>query len=119
MIMKRERIAKLLHYSIDNFLREHFPLSSCDCLITVTTVKVTPDGKKADVFLSFMTLGRKEEVGEKIVQDLIKRIEEEKVLLKREIAFRLGRKLRVLPEVHFSRDERASKVSRIEELLGK
>lgn len=78
-------------------------------LITVTGVRVSPDLGVAKVYLSLFPVKDKPAVME--------RIKEQGHRLRGELGQRVGRNLRVIPELHFHLDDSLDRAEEIDRLL--
>lgn len=77
-------------------------------MVSISTVKVTPDLLEARIYLSiFQTEG----------QAALKRVEERKWEIKKELAARVKQQLRRIPELKFFLDETLDHVFKMEELF--
>jgi ribosome-binding factor A len=80
-------------------------------MVSISAVKVTPDLLEARIYLSLFQ-----------VQDadaVIKRIEDRKGELKKELGLRVKQQLRRMPELRFFRDDTLDHVFRMEEIFKK
>lgn len=78
-------------------------------MVSISSVKITPDLLEARVYLSIF--GVADEKG------LLKKIEERKWEVKKELAARVKTQLRRIPELKFFLDETLDQVFRMEELF--
>jgi ribosome-binding factor A len=80
-------------------------------MVSISTVKVTPDLLEARIYLSLFQ-----------VQDadaVIKRIEDRKGELKKELGLRVKQQLRRMPELRFFKDDTLDHVFKMEEIFKK
>jgi ribosome-binding factor A len=81
------------------------------CLVSIASVKVTPDLLEARVYLSLFQSSDKEAV--------LKRIEEAAHEIKRELASQVKHQLRRMPEIKYFIDDTLEQVFKLEKLFEK
>lgn len=92
------------------FLQEMKPVLG-NSLITVTGVRITPDMAIARIYVSIMPLGGIEK--ERVMQGIVENNSD----LRRRLGIRVGKQLRIIPELQFFLDESLDEVEKIEQLL--
>ena len=80
-------------------------------MVSISSVKVTPDLLEARIYLSLYQVGSAEKV--------IRYFEERKPEIKRELSSRVKHQLRRMPELKFFHDDTLDQVFRIEEIFRK
>ena len=80
-------------------------------MVSVSSVKITPDLLEARVYLSIYNVQDKKEV--------LKKIEERQWEVKKELAARVKHQLRRIPELKFFLDDTLDQVFKMEELFNK
>lgn len=80
-------------------------------MISISAVKVTPDLLEARIYLSFFQIDDKEE--------MLKKIKERNWEVKKELAARVGKQLRRMPELHYFLDDTLDYVYKMENLFTK
>lgn len=80
-------------------------------MISISSVKITPDLLEVRVYLSLFQV--------KDPQGMRKKIEDRKWEIKKELAARVGKQLRRMPELHFYIDDTLEHAFKIESLLKK
>jgi len=80
-------------------------------MVSISSVKVTPDLLEARVYLSFFQVAD--------AQEALKRIQEKAGEIKRELGNRVRQQLRRIPEVKYFRDDTLDHVFRMEEIFRK
>ncbi len=78
-------------------------------LVTVTTVKVSPDLGQAKIYLSVYNTENK--------QAVILEMEEEKIRLKQSLASRLRKQVRRIPDIQFFLDDTLDEMFRLRDLF--
>ena len=105
---RSERVADVIHRTLANFIRDKFREDKRVGMVTISSVKVSPDLKHAKVFVTIL-----EEA--KTAESLL-------ILNQAAGSFRLhlakSLKLRVVPTVAFILDEAEARARRIYTLLG-
>lgn len=85
-------------------------------MVSVSSVKVTPDLLEARIYLSIFKTGNPEEQNSKAVID---KIEDRHWEIKKELASRIKNQLRRIPELKFFLDDTLDHVFKMEELFKK
>lgn len=92
------------------FLTEMRPLLGSS-LVTVTGVRITPDLAIARIYVSILPLaGASKEA-------LMKAILDNNADLRRRLGLRVGKQLRIIPELQFFLDESLDEIEKIDRLL--
>ncbi len=103
------KVSRLVQRELGNIFQQDIKSLFHKAFITVTQVRISPDLATAKVYLSFM-----------LVDDPSKglqMIESRKKDVRRMLSTRIGRKMRVVPELHFYLDDSADYASRIDKIL--
>jgi ribosome-binding factor A len=80
-------------------------------MVSVSSVKITPDLLEARIYLSIYNTAEKKEV--------LKKIEDRQWEVKKELAARVKQQLRRIPELKFFLDDTLDQVFKMEELFSK
>jgi ribosome-binding factor A len=80
-------------------------------MISISSVKITPDLLEVRVYLSLFQV--------KDPKAMLKKIEERKWEIKKELTAKVGKQLRRMPELHFYLDDTLEHAFKIENLLKK
>ena len=80
-------------------------------MVSISSVKITPDLLEARVYLSFFQVAD--------AQEALKKIQEKAGEIKRELGNRVRQQLRRIPEVKYFRDDTLDHVFRMEEIFKK
>jgi len=80
-------------------------------MVSISSVKITPDLLEARVYLSFFQVAD--------AQEALKKIQEKAGEIKRELGNRIRQQLRRIPEVKYFRDDTLDQVFRMEEIFKK
>jgi ribosome-binding factor A len=108
--IRQSKINKLLLKELSELFRAEARNLFGGAFITVTVVRVSPDLGVAKVYLSIMGNNSK---------NALKMIEEKNKEIRKRVGNKLGRQLRVIPELHFYIDDSLDYAMKIEELLKK
>jgi len=108
---RQERVRSLLKRDLSEIFQrighEIFP----GVMFTVTTVRISPDLSIATVYLSLFPATDKEAVLHKVRENSSK--------IRFELGKRVGKQLRIVPELRFFIDDSLDYIDRIDELLKK
>jgi len=108
---RQKQVAGLLNEEL-NQIFQRLGLTMLDGgMVSISSVKVTPDLLEARIYLSFFQVQNPEET--------MKKIEERAWEIKRELAARVSKQLRRMPELKFFRDDTLDHVFKMEELFKK
>jgi ribosome-binding factor A len=80
-------------------------------MVSISSVKITPDLLEARIYLSLFQV--------KDAEAVIRRIEERKGELKKELGLRVKQQLRRMPELRFFKDDTLDHVFKMEEIFKK
>ncbi|NJL14230.1 MAG: 30S ribosome-binding factor RbfA [Microscillaceae bacterium] len=106
---RQQKVARLLQKELGEIFQQDAKHLFNQAFITVTTVRVTPDLGIARVYLSFLLVNNKKEALEDI-QDKTRAV-------RQLLGQRIGKSLRIVPELHFYLDDTAEYASHIDALL--
>ena len=108
---RQKQIAGLLNEEM-NVIFQRLGLNMIDGgMVSISSVKVTPDLLEARIYLSFFQV--------KDVEAALKRIEDRHHDIKKELAAHVRHQLRNVPVLKFFRDDTLDQVFRMEELFRK
>jgi ribosome-binding factor A len=108
---RQKQIGGLIQEEL-NKIFQRFGLNMLDGgMVSISSVKITPDLLEARVYLSFF----------KVVdaQEALKKIQDKAGEIKRELGNRVRQQLRRIPEVKYFRDDTLDHVFRMEEIFKK
>lgn len=107
--IRQKKVAKLIQKELgDIFLREARNLFD-NAFMTVTLVKISPDLSFAKVYLSLFQV--------KDQKKLMEKITEEKWRIRKWLAERVKKQLRIVPEIAFFIDDSLDYLEKIDQLL--
>jgi ribosome-binding factor A len=108
---RQKQVAALLNEELSDIFRRHGLNIIDNGMISISAVKMTPDLLEARVYLSFF------QIADPTV--MLNKIKERNWEIKKELAARVGKQLRRMPELHFFYDDTLEYVFKMEELFGK
>jgi ribosome-binding factor A len=108
---RQKQIGGLIQEEL-NKIFQRFGLNMLDGgMVSISSVKITPDLLEARVYLSFFQVAD--------AQEALKKIQEKAGEIKRELGNRVRQQLRRIPEVKYFRDDTLDHVFRMEEIFKK
>lgn len=108
---RQKQVAAVINEELNNiFLRMGLTMSEGG-MISISSVKVTPDLFEARIYLSFFQIKDKE--------GMLTKIKDRSKEIRRELGVRVRHQLRSIPELAFYMDDTLDYVFKIEELLKK
>ncbi len=108
---RQKQIAGVLNEAMSDIFRK-LGLNIIDGgMVSISTVKVTPDLLEARVYISFFQV--------KDIDAAIKKIEDKHWLIKKELSLSIKQQLRRVPELKFFLDDTLDHVFKMDELLNK
>lgn len=106
---RQQKYAKLIQKELGEiFQRESRPLVG-NAMVTVTRVMMSPDLGLARVYLSFLLANNKE---------LFEQINDAKKSIRRNLGNRIGKTVRVIPELAFFMDESSAYAQHMDRVIG-
>lgn len=106
---RQKQVGSLLNEELNDIFRR-LNLSMIDGgMVSISSVKITPDLLEARVYLSLFQVKNPDEV--------MKKIEDKAWDIKRELTARVKQQLRRMPELKFFRDDTLDHVFKMEELF--
>lgn len=104
-----QKVSRLIQKELASiFLAESRKIAS-NVMITVTAVKVSKDLTYAKVYLSIFGVEKKDQ--------LVENFKHNKKDIRRELGYKLGNQLRVIPELEFIHDDSLDYIQHIDDLL--
>lgn len=108
---RQKQVGGLIQKEIDEILRK-LGLSMIDGgMVSISSVKITPDLLEARIYLSLFQV--------KDAAEVLKKIEDKAWEIKKELAARVRQQLRRIPELKFFQDDTLDNVFKMEELFKK
>ena len=108
---RQKQVGGLIQVELNNIF-QRFGLNMIDGgLVSISSVKITPDLLEARIYLSFFQIAD--------TQEALKKIQERAGEIKRELGNRVRQQLRRIPEVKYFKDDTLDHVFRMEEIFKK
>lgn len=107
--IRQEKIERLLQKELAQVLQQFSRTQFGGALITVTKVRISPDLSVARIYLSLYLTTDKNK--------LLENITEHKFELRRALGARIGKQMRIIPELAFFLDDSLDYLENIERLL--
>lgn len=106
---RQQKIARQIQRDMAEILQRDGAAIAGGAMITVTTVRVSPDFGYAKIYFSIFPFNKSGEVME--------RLEQNNWLLRRELGKRIRNQLKVVPELQFFLDDSLEYIENIDSLL--
>ena len=107
--IRTQRVGKMLHKALGEIFVQETPQLFGEELITVTTVRLSPDLGLAKVYLSFILHQNKGAMLEKVTQ--------QKGEIRKLLGNRIGKKLQKIPELQFYVDNSVEHATKMDQLF--
>lgn len=111
MSIRQEKFGKLIQKELAEIFMQHKVALFGNAFITVSNVTMSPDLGYAKVYLSFFNETNKEA--------LLLAIEQQRVVIRKELATRIRKQVRVIPDLQFFIDDSLDYVFKMEQLFNK
>ena len=108
---RQKQIGGLLQEELSNIFQRLGLNVTAGGMISISSVKVTPDLLEARVYLSIFNIPEP--------QSMVKKVQEKTWEIKKELTARVGKQLRRMPDLQFYLDDTLDQVFRMEELFKK
>lgn len=109
--MRQQKIARQIQRDMAEILQKEGAAIVAGRMVTVTTVRVSPDFAYAKIYVSVFPFERAEET--------MQALEKNNWLLRRELGRRIRNQLKVVPELQFFLDDSLEYIENIDSLLNK
>lgn len=106
---RQNKIGRLVQREMSEIFQREVNDLLMGTMVSVTSVRVSPDMGNAKVYLSIFPTGNKREV--------FKNIETQASRLRYLLGQRVGKQMRIIPELQFFIDDSLDYIQRIDELL--
>jgi ribosome-binding factor A len=106
---RQQKFARLIQKELGDMFQADVKGLFNGAFITVTTVRVSPDLSIAKVYMSFLNSKDK--------QGLLEDIKEKNKIIRSDLAKRIGKQVRIIPELQFYLDDTAEYASKIESIF--
>lgn len=109
--IRQQKVERLVQRALGEVFQQESRNLFAGAFITVTVVRISPDLGHAKVYLSFFHNGEKEE--------LLKMVDSNNSRIRGILGNRIGKSVRVVPELKFYIDDSMDQVEQIDDLLKK
>ena len=106
---RQQRVARLLQKDLAEIMRHNTPIYGKGAMISVTVVRVSPDLGLAKVYLSIFPSEKSADVLENIIKH--------SKSIRYELGTKIGKQLRIVPELKFYMDDSLDYAEHIDDLL--
>ncbi len=106
---RQKKISRLIQRDLGEIFQKDAKGYFSNAFITVTKVRMSPDLSLAKAYLSLMMVQDKDEY--------ILHMNEMKGLVRRILGDRIGKKIRIVPDIHFYLDDSADYADKIDRIL--
>lgn len=106
---RQQKYAKLIQKDISDIIQKDKMGIFSNVFLSVIDVKITPDLSIAKIYLSMMLVKDKE--------GLLQKIEKHKSEIRRELGFKIGKQVRIVPDLIFIIDEVEERASRLDQII--
>ncbi|MGM0667438.1 MAG: 30S ribosome-binding factor RbfA [Bacteroidota bacterium] len=108
---RQKKVSRLLQKELAEILRQKTTELARGKMITVTTVRVSPDLGLAKIYLSIFPSDKSEETLEKITDNTPR--------IRNELGSKVRKQLRIIPEIAFYLDDSLDYIDNIDSILNK
>ena len=108
---RQQKISRLLQQEMGNIFQQETKSVFGSSMITVTEVRISPDLSVAKVWVSIFPIGGAKK------EDVMTAIQDNTSDLRRRLGLRVGKQLRIIPQLSFYLDDSLDYIENIEKLL--
>lgn len=108
---RQKKVSRLLQKELAEILRQKTTELARGKMLTVTTVRVSPDLGLAKIYLSIFPSDKSEETLEKITDNTPR--------IRNELGSKVRKQLRIIPEIAFYLDDSLDYIDNIDSILNK
>ncbi|MGJ3235192.1 30S ribosome-binding factor RbfA [Marivirga sp.] len=108
---RQKKYSSLLQKDLSEIFQKQMANTFGKAFITITDVEVSPDLSFAKVYLSLMLSDKPSET--------LELIQERKSEIRKHLGNRIGKQVRIIPELAFFMDETLEQANRIDDILSK
>ncbi|MEX2591652.1 MAG: 30S ribosome-binding factor RbfA [Anditalea sp.] len=107
---RQQKYAKLIQKELGEIFQKESKSLVGNAMITITRVQMSPDLSLAKVYMSFLLANNNE---------LFDRINEAKKSIRRNLGNRIGKSVRIVPEIAFFLDESSAYAQHMDKVISK
>ncbi len=108
---RQQKISRLLQHELGNIFQQETRNIFGSSMITVTEVRISPDLSVAKAWVSIFPIGGAKK------DDVMAAIQENTSDLRRRLGLRIGKQVRIIPQLTFFLDDSLDQMQNIENLL--
>ncbi|HNW96893.1 MAG TPA: 30S ribosome-binding factor RbfA [Bacteroidales bacterium] len=110
---RQQKVSRLIQKDLSNIFQVESRGMYANAMITVTQVRVSPDLGVAKTYLSIFSTGSIDK------KDILEKIKQNTKEIRKNLGIRIGKQVRVIPELDFFLDDSLDYIEKIENLLKK
>ena len=110
---RQQKVSRLIQKDLSNIFQVEGRGMYANAMVTVTQVRVSPDLAVAKIYLSIFAAGSIDK------KDILEKIKLHSNVIRKNLGIRIGKQVRVIPELEFFIDDSLDYIENIEELLKK
>jgi ribosome-binding factor A len=103
------KFSKLIQEEISDIYQRRFQGSFSGSLVTISDVEMSPDLSFAKIFVSIFPSNK--------TQDVMEKLNEDKSQIRGDLGRRIGKNVRIIPEIAFFSDSTAEEADRIDKII--
>lgn len=107
--IRQNKVARLIQKDLSDIFQQEGKEFTLGAMLSVTTVRVSPDLSFAKIYISIFPSGR--------VEDVMKNLEEHNKSIRFMLGKKVGKQMRIVPELRFFVDDSLDYIDKIDELL--
>jgi ribosome-binding factor A len=105
---RQQKYAKLIQKELGDIFQKESKSLVGNAMVTITRVQMSPDLSVAKVYLSFLLANN---------QELFERIDGAKKSIRRNLGNRIGKSVRIVPEIAFFLDESSAYAQHMDQVI--
>jgi ribosome-binding factor A len=106
---RQQKFSRMIQKELGGIFQQNVKNIFGQAFITVTTVRMSPDLSLARVYLSVMMVKNKE--------TFVAEINEKKNLIRKELGYKIGKIVRIVPDLQFFLDDSVDYAQKIDNIL--
>ncbi len=107
--IRQNKVSRLIQRDLSEMFQQECKEFTVGAMLSITTVRVSPDLSYAKVYVSVFPSGR--------VDEVMKSLEEHNKTIRFILGKKVGKQMRIIPELRFFVDDSLDYIDKIDELL--
>ena len=107
--IRQNKVARLIQRDLSEMLQHECKEYAIGAMLSVTTVRVSPDLSYAKIYVSIFPSDR--------IESVMKNLEEHNKTIRFTLGKKVGKQMRIIPELRFFVDDSLDYIDKIDELL--